>query len=96
MLTGKQRHHLRGLGHALNPIVQVGKGGLDDGLIKAVDQALADHELVKIRVGDGAELDRHETAEELAAHTQSEVAQVIGNVVLLYRANPTDPTIQLP
>jgi RNA-binding protein len=95
MLTGKQRHHLRGLGHALNPIVQVGKGGLDDGLIKAVDQALADHELVKIRVGDTAELDRHAAAEEIAVQTRSEVAQVIGNVVLLYRAND-EPTIQLP
>jgi len=96
MLTGKQRHHLRGLGHALNPIVQVGKGGVDDGLIKAVDQALADHELIKIKVGDSAELDRHAAAEEIAAQTHSEVAQVIGNVVLLYRAHPEDPTIQLP
>ena len=95
MLTGKQRHHLRGLGHALNPIVQVGKGGVDDGLIKAVDQALADHELIKIKVGDSAELDRHAAAEEIAAQTHSEVAQVIGNVVLLYRANE-EPTIQLP
>jgi RNA-binding protein len=95
MLTGKQRHHLRGLGHALNPIVQVGKGGVDDGLIKAVDQALADHELIKIKVGDSAELDRHAAAEEIAAQTHSEVAQVIGNVVLLYRANE-EPTITLP
>jgi len=96
MLTGKQRHHLRGLGHKLDAIVQVGKGGLDEGLIKAVDQALADHELIKVKVGDSAELDRHEAAEEIAAQTRSEVAQVIGNVVLLYRANPEDPAITLP
>ena len=76
--------------------MQVGKGGLDEGLIKAVDQALADHELIKIRVGDTAEVDRHEAAEEIAVQTRSEVAQVIGNVVLLYRAKPEDPTIQLP
>jgi RNA-binding protein len=96
MLTGKQRHHLRGLGHKLVPLVQLGKGGLDEGLIKAVDQALADHELIKVRVGDGADLDRHAAAERLAAETHSEVAQVIGNVVLLYRAKPEDPTITLP
>ncbi|HET9988153.1 MAG TPA: ribosome assembly RNA-binding protein YhbY [Kofleriaceae bacterium] len=96
MLTGKQRHHLRGLGHALSPIVQVGKGGLDEGLIKAVDQALVDHELIKIRVGDTAELDRHSAAEEIAAQTLSEVAQVIGNVALLYRAHPDEPKITLP
>ncbi len=96
MLTGKQRHHLRGLGHALSPVVQVGKGGLDEGLISAVDRALADHELIKVKVGDTAALDRHEAAEQLAADTHSEVAQVIGNIVLLYRADPEDPKITLP
>jgi RNA-binding protein len=96
MLTGKQRHHLRGLGHGLSPIVQVGKGGLDEGLIKAVDQALADHELIKVKVGDGADLSRHEAADQIAAETHSEVAQVIGNIVLLYRAHPEEPKITLP
>ncbi len=96
MLTGKQRRHLRALAHALDPIVQVGKGGLDEGLIAAVDRALADHELVKVKVGEGAGLDRHEAAEALAAKTKSEVAQVIGNIVLLYRPDPEDPQITLP
>ena len=96
MLTGKQRHHLRGLGHKLDAIVQVGKGGLDEGLIKAVDQALSDHELIKVRVGDTAELGRHEAAEQIAAETRSEVAQVIGNIVLLYRAAAEQPKIELP
>ena len=96
MLTGKQRHHLRGLAHALKPIVQVGKGGIDDGLISAIDQALTDHELIKVRVGDSAGVDRHEAADELAAATRSEVAQVLGNIVLLYRPDPEDPKIVLP
>jgi RNA-binding protein len=96
MLTGKQRHHLRGLGHALSPVVQVGKGGLDEGLIKAVDQALADHELIKVKVGDTAELDRHQAAEQIAQDSHSEVAQVIGNIVLLYRPHPENPKIVLP
>jgi RNA-binding protein len=96
MLTGKQRRHLRALAHPMKPIVQVGKGGLDDGLVAAVDQALADHELVKIKVGEGASLDRHEAANELAAKTHSEVAQVLGNIVLLYRPDPEAPTIKLP
>jgi len=95
MLTGKQRRHLRALAHPLDALVQVGKGGIDDGLVKAVDQALDDHELVKVRVGEGAGLDRHEAAEELAAQTRSEVAQVIGNIVLLYRA-ADEPKITLP
>lgn len=96
MLTGKQRRHLRALGHDLKPLVQVGKGGIDDGLVKAVDQALADHELVKIKVGEGANLDRHEAADTIAAQTHSEIAQVLGNMVLLYRPDPEDPQIKLP
>jgi len=96
VLSGKQRRHLRALGHALDPIVQVGKGGIDDGLVAALDRALADHELVKIKVGDAAGMDRHEAAEALAGRTASDVAQVLGNTVLLYRARPEDPEIALP
>jgi RNA-binding protein len=96
MLTGKQRRHLRGLGHGLEPIVQVGKGGIDDGLVAALDQALLDHELVKVRVGESASLDRHEAADALADRTKSQVAQVLGNTVLLYRARAENPEIALP
>ena len=96
MLTGKQRRHLRGLGHELKPIVQIGRDGIDDGLIAAVDQALTDHELIKIRIGEGAGVDRQEAAAQLADKTRSEVAQVLGNTVLLYRADPDDPKITLP
>ncbi len=96
MLTGKQRRHLRALAHKLAPVVQIGKGGLDDGLVAAVEQALADHELIKIKVGEAAGVDRHTAAEELAAKTKSEVAQVLGNIVVLYRADPDDPKISLP
>ncbi len=84
----------------MHPIVQVGKGGLDDGLIAAVDRALADHELVKVRVGpssgDSADESKAEVAERLAQQTKSEVAQIIGNIVLLYRADPDEPVIALP
>jgi len=96
VLTGKQRRHLRGLGHDLKPIVQVGKDGIDDGLVAAVEQALADHELVKLKVGEAAKLDRHDAAQAIAGKTHSEVAQVLGNTVLLYRAHPDDPVIVLP
>ena len=96
MLSGKQRRHLRALAHDLRPIVQVGKGGIDDGLIAAVDQALEDHELIKVKVGEAAGLDRHDVAGDLAAKTKSEVAQVLGNIVLLYRAHPEHPEIELP
>jgi RNA-binding protein len=95
-LTGKQRRHLRGLAHKLRATVQVGKGGIDDGLVAAVDHALGDHELVKVKIGEGAGLDRHDAADELAKKTKSEIAQVLGNVVVLYRAHPETPEIELP
>jgi RNA-binding protein len=96
VLTGKQRRHLRALGHALRPIVQVGKDGIDEGVVAAIEQALGDHELVKLKVGEAAGLDRHDAAEIVAQRTHSEVAQVLGNTVLLYRAHPDDPQIVLP
>jgi len=99
VLTGKQRRFLRSLGHSLNPIVLVGKDGIDDGLVAALDRALADHELVKIRIGENAAVDRSgrdAAAEELATKTSSEVAQILGNTVLLYRAHPDEPVISLP
>jgi RNA-binding protein len=96
VLTGKQRRHLRALGHELRPIVQIGRGGIDEGVVAAVDKALADHELVKVKLGEAAELDRHDAAGAIAQRTGSEVAQVLGNTLLLYRADPDDPAIVLP
>jgi RNA-binding protein len=96
VLSGKQRRHLRSLGHGLKAIVQIGKDGIDDGLVAAVDQALEDHELVKLKVGEAAKLDRHEAADAIARKTHSEVAQVLGSTVLLYRAHPDEPAIELP
>jgi RNA-binding protein len=95
-LTGKQRRHLRGLGHHLHPVVQVGKEGVTTALVAAVASALSDHELIKIRIGQNALVDRHELAEELAGQTESAVAQVLGATILLYRPDPEEPRIRLP
>ena len=96
MLTGKQRRHLRALAHAIRPLVQVGKDGIDDGLITAVDQALTDHELIKVKIYEAANVDRHFAAEEIGNRAQAEVAQVLGNTLVLYRANKDEPKIVLP
>ena len=96
MLSGKQRRHLRALAHPLKPIVQLGKGGIDAGVIAAIDRALLGHELVKVKVGENAEVDRHEAADLIASETKSEVAQVLGNILLLYRPHPDKPEIVLP
>jgi RNA-binding protein len=96
VLSGKQRRHLRALAHDLRPIVHVGKGGIDDGLVAAVDQALLDHELIKVKVGESAGLDRHDASTDLATKTKSEIAQVLGHTVILYRPHPEKPVIELP
>lgn len=76
--------------------MQIGKGGIDDGLVAAVNQALLDHELIKVKVGENAGMEREEAAEQIATKTKSDVAGVVGNIVMLYRAHPDEPTIELP
>lgn len=96
MLSGKQRRYLRALGHPLTVTVQLGRGGLSEGVVAATSRALLDHELIKIKILEGAGLERHQTAQELARATSSEVAQVLGNTVLLYRPRDENPEIVLP
>lgn len=88
-LNGKQRRKLRALGHHLEPVVMVGQSGITGGVIAATEQALEDHELIKVKVGEGPE-DRHEAADRLAEATKSEVAQVLGRTVLLFRKRKED------
>src|SRR5690606_32600664 len=95
-LTGKQRRFLRSRGHGLSPTVQIGKDGISEAVIGALEQALLDHELVKVRLGQNAVLDRDDAAAELAARTGAEVAQILGSTILLYRAHPEEPVLQLP
>jgi len=95
-LTGKQRRHLRALGHHLEPVVQLGKNGLTDAIAAAVEDAIEHHELVKVRLGTECPDDRHEVAEALAAALKAEAAQVLGRTILLYRRHPKEPKITLP
>ena len=94
-LDGRQRRKLRALGHHLAPVVQVGQEGVTAGVLAALEQALWDHELVKVKLASEDRDLRREQAEALAAGTQAEVAQVLGRTVLLYKANPDEPEIEL-
>jgi RNA-binding protein len=95
-LDGRQRRHLRALGHHKKPVVQVGVHGLTDGVVQAVNQALTQHELVKVRVAGDAPTPPEELGPELARGTGSELAQTIGRTLLLYRPHPEKPRIVLP
>ncbi|HVY37995.1 MAG TPA: YhbY family RNA-binding protein [Polyangia bacterium] len=85
------RRALRGHGHAMSPIVQVGKLGVTDALVKQVNHALADHELIKVKIGGECPLDRHAVAERLDAEPGVDVVQLVGRVILLYKRHPQKP-----
>ena len=95
MLTGKQKRFLRGLGHALQPLIMIGKGEISTALINETSSALAAHELVKVKMLESCPLDRHEAAEQLAEACQADVAQVLGRTFLLYR-RAEQPKLALP
>lgn len=93
-LAGYQRKHLRGLAHRLKPLVQVGDAGLSAAVIAATQQALEDHELVKVRLHEPA--DKREMAKELARQSNSELCGLVGHTVILYRQHPETPRIEVP
>jgi len=94
-LDGKQRRKLRALGHHLSVVVQVGHEGVTPGVLAAVEQALWDHELVKVKLASEDRDLRKEQIAALAGGTGSEVAQVLGRTVLLYKPNPDEPRIEI-
>lgn len=83
-LSGKQRRWLRGQAHHLDPVVIVGHAGLSGPVLLAIDEALDEHELIKVRFGD-AGLDRKQLAAELEAKLECELAGTIGRIAILYR-----------
>ncbi|MGK0358545.1 MAG: RNA-binding protein [Bradymonadia bacterium] len=95
-LTGAQRRTLRGLGHHLRALVQIGKDGVTAGLVLATCEVLEDHELIKISVNTEAPLNRKEAPQLLATAVGAHVAQVIGRTALLYRRRFDEPIIELP
>jgi len=93
-LSGQQRKYLRGQAHPLRPLVQIGEGGISDAVIAALDAALSDHELVKVRLQQPP--DKKAAAAELADRTHAHLCGVVGHTVILYRPDPEQPRITLP
>lgn len=82
------RKKLRQIAHHLQPVVSVGDGGVSDGVIAETERALADHELIKVKLHAADRDERNAQGESLRAACQAEVVQRIGKVLVLYRANP--------
>ena len=96
MLNNKQKKFLRSQAHHLNPIFQIGKGGVNDQLIKHIEEAIEVRELMKISVLNNCVEDKHEIAQEISERSGSEMVQVIGKVIVLYKPSKDHKTIQLP
>lgn len=95
-LSERQRRHLRGLAHALKPVVRLGGAGLTEGLVHETARALNDHELIKVKAPGGDRTRRDELLLELVRRTGSAVVHRIGNVAVLYRPRREPPGILLP
>ncbi len=85
MLNSKQRAKLKGLASKEETLFQLGKEGISENFLKAVDLALAARELIKLRILESAMVDRKMAAEEIAKATNSQVVTVIGTKIVLYR-----------
>lgn len=96
MLTGKQKRFLRSKAHHLNPIFQVGKGGVNENMVRQISDALEARELLKVSILQNCEEDRHEVADQLVEGTDAELVQVIGHTIVLYKESEEHKTIVLP
>lgn len=96
MLTGKQKRYLRSKAHHLDPIFQVGKGGVNENMVKQVSEALEARELFKISVLQNCEEDKNVVAEQLSEGTGADIVQIIGNTIVLYKESVEKKQITLP
>jgi RNA-binding protein len=96
MLTSKQRSYLRGLANEIEPIFQVGKGGVNENIIKQLVDALEARELIKITVLANSDMKTRDVAGEISEGTGADVVQVIGKKIVLYKRSNKEPKIQFP
>jgi RNA-binding protein len=85
-LSIAEKKRFRQIGHQLNPVVLLGNQGLSETVLAEIDRALEDHELIKVRIGGEDREARKEAIEVIITTTKSQAVQIIGKIVLLYRA----------
>ena len=95
-MTSKQRAYLKGLAMNINPVVQIGKGSVTPEVVESVREAIDKRELIKVSVLKNCFDDMRQIADLLAERTRSQVVQVIGRKIVLYKPSKDDPKIELP
>ena len=96
MLTGKQKRYLRSLAHNIDPTFQIGKGGINENMIQQISETLEKRELIKIHILQNNFDDKNDLAIQLASSTKSEVVQIIGSMIVLYKESEENKHINLP
>ena len=95
-MTSKQRAYLKGLASNLEPIFNIGKSSLTPEITSAIGECFNNRELIKIAVLKNCVDDPRELAEMVAGRTHSQVVQVIGKKIVLYKEDKDNPKIILP
>ena len=90
-ITKEQKRTFRAQGHRLKPAVLVGKEDLSDAVLQAIDEALTQHELVKVKLLQSCSVEKNEAAERMSSHCKAALVQRIGRTALLYRPRPEEP-----
>ncbi|MCT1903842.1 ribosome assembly RNA-binding protein YhbY [Oceanobacillus sojae] len=96
MLTNKQKQFLRSESHHIKPIFQVGKDGVNENMITQIGEALEKRELIKVSILQNCSEDKNVVAEQISGGTESEVVQVIGSTIILYKESTDHKEIKLP
>lgn len=96
MLSSKQRAFLRSLANSLDPVFQVGKGGITEEMCLQISNCLEARELIKLRVLENSGYTAKEAAEEIAGKTEADVVSVVGMRFVLYRPSENKKKIELP
>jgi RNA-binding protein len=95
-LTTSQIRYLRGLAHPMRPVLQLGGKGVTANVLKELDHALNDHELVKVRLDGTDRSERTAALTRLVASSGAENVQTIGHIAVLFRRNQDQPRLALP
>lgn len=95
-MTSKQRAYLKGLAMKLDPVFNVGKSSINPEFTSAIAEVLETRELIKISVLKNCLDEPREIAEVLAERTHSQVVQVIGKKIVLYKESKDNKKIELP
>ena len=87
-LNTQQIKTLKKLAHHLKPVVMLGQLGISENLINEIDSSLAAHELIKVKLAGSERTERHAVAQRICRQVEAELIQIIGQIAVLYRANP--------